>query len=68
MDISDTGVFVIETPPGCEIDIAPGDTISHVDNVDVRNKSVQCIVRLLKKSIGSKNRSLTFTRGFTVPI
>ena len=63
MDISNDGVFVHKTPPGCQLDIARGDIISHVNNVDVRDKSVQEIVHLFHRSIGSRNRSLTFTRG-----
>ena len=67
MDISKDGVVVTHTPPGCKLGIARGDIISHVGKVDVRKKSVKYIVRLLKSSIGSSNRSLTFTRGWSLP-
>ena len=63
MDISDGGVFVVATPAACPFDIACGDIVSHIDGIDVRHIRADDIVRVIERSIGSTNRSLTFTRG-----
>ena len=68
LSVCDSGVFVSRVPrgDGLQDHICAGDIVSHVNGRDVRALSHAAIVALIRRSVGSRSRSITFTRGMDV--